>query len=80
MVFNKVDPATVRVPALVYHFKEMDIDTIGIAVGQGIILGPVNVLIAVLAHAGIMKDTTDPLIVVNALRIVRNKDQGIRGM
>ena len=58
----------------------MNLDAIGPAAGQGVVLGPVEILITVLTHSSIVQRPADPFIMIEALRIVRDQDQSIRGM
>ena len=56
----------------------MNVRTIIARLSKGSILGPVKALISGLSHPGIMQHTTDPLIVIESLRIVGDDHQGIR--
>lgn len=66
------------IPCVFHDFEQVHVDAVGSAVRQGTVLRLQYILIADLPHASVMEGPADPLVVVEALRVVRDEDQGVR--
>lgn len=64
---DKLDPAAICVSALIYYFENMHIDIIGVAVSTCLALRPVDVLVTILCHAGIVKGPSNPFVGIKTL-------------